>query len=70
MGSACELECEAILSGDLGFMTPSVEREIVGSIGLVKRTLGKLIACVVVPKHPSPTMSRTSSAIDRRRQKK
>ena len=43
MGSACELECETILSGDLAFVAAEKQDAILDAIIQVKRMLGGLI---------------------------
>ncbi|PYQ70526.1 MAG: diversity-generating retroelement protein bAvd family protein [Acidobacteria bacterium] len=43
MGSACELECETILSFDLAFITEIVHDTILASVVEIKRMLGGLI---------------------------
>jgi hypothetical protein len=40
MGSACELECETILSCDLVFITETVQKQTVDAVIQVKRMLG------------------------------
>lgn len=44
MGSACELECETILSFDLAFITEAVQNEILDVIIQIKRMMGGLLA--------------------------
>jgi hypothetical protein len=44
MGSACELECETILSDDLAFITEGVQEEILDTIIQIKRMLGGLLS--------------------------
>ena len=44
MGSACELECETILSYDLAFITESLQEEILDTIIQIKRMLGGLLS--------------------------
>jgi four helix bundle protein len=44
MGSACELECETILSFDLAFITESLQEEILDTIIQIKRMLGGLLS--------------------------
>lgn len=44
MGSACELECELILSVDLSFITESSTEEALNRLTEVKRILGGLIS--------------------------
>ena len=43
MGSACELECETILSCDLAFITETVQKQTVDAVIQVKRMLGGLM---------------------------
>jgi four helix bundle protein len=42
MGSACELECETILSFDLAFITEAMQEEILDKLVQVKRMLSSL----------------------------
>src|SRR6059058_4258165 len=44
MGSACELECETILSYDLAFITESLQEETLDIIIQIKRMLGDLLS--------------------------
>ena len=44
MGSACELECETILSFDLAFITGALQEEILDTIIQIKRMLGGLLS--------------------------
>ena len=44
MGSACELECETILSFDLAFITEPLQEEILDTIIQIKRMLGGLVS--------------------------
>jgi four helix bundle protein len=44
MGSACELECETILSFDLAFITEALQEEILGTLIQIKRMLGGLLS--------------------------
>ena len=44
MGSACELECETILSFDLAFITEAVQEEILDTLIQIKRMLGGLLS--------------------------
>ena len=44
MGSACELECETILSFDLAFITEAVQDEMLAVILEIKKMLGGLIS--------------------------
>jgi hypothetical protein len=43
MGSACELECETILSCDLVFITETVQKHMLDAVIQVKRMLGGLM---------------------------
>jgi four helix bundle protein len=43
MGSACELECETILSFDLVFITEATHERILAALIEIKRMLGGLI---------------------------
>ncbi len=49
MGSACELECETILSFDLAFITESVQERILAALLEIKRMLSGLMQTLVVP---------------------
>ena len=42
MGSACELECETILSFDLAFITEAMQEQILEELIQIKRMLGSL----------------------------
>jgi len=42
MGSACELECETILSFDLAFITEAMQEQILEKLIQIKRMLGSL----------------------------
>jgi len=44
MGSACELECETILSFDLAFITEGAQEEILETLIQIKRMLGGLLS--------------------------
>jgi four helix bundle protein len=44
MGSACELECETILSYDLAFITEAAQDAILDTVIQIKRTLGGLLS--------------------------
>ena len=44
MGSACELECEIILSFDLAFITEVVQEELLDALIQIKRMLGGLLS--------------------------
>ena len=63
MGSACELECEAMLSLDLVFITEAAQNQILAILIDVKRMLSGLIACLVVskPRPRAPVQSRSAS---------
>lgn len=43
MGSACELECEVVLSFDLAFITDAAHEEVLSVIAELKRMLSGLI---------------------------
>ncbi len=49
MGSACELECETILSFDLVFITATVQERVLAVLIEIKRMLGGLIRRLVCP---------------------
>jgi four helix bundle protein len=44
MGSACELECETILSYDLAFITEAAQDAILDTVIQIKRMLGGLLS--------------------------
>jgi four helix bundle protein len=44
MGSACELECETILSYDLAFITEAAQDAILETVIQIKRMLGGLLS--------------------------
>jgi four helix bundle protein len=44
MGSACELECETILSFDLAFITEAAQEQMLDVLIRIKRMLGGLLA--------------------------
>jgi hypothetical protein len=44
IGSACELECEAILSYDLAFITETAQEQLRDGLLQIKRMLGGLLA--------------------------
>lgn len=57
-GSACELECEVVLSGDLGYLDPEAQAELESSIIAGKRMLGALIRRVQrMASSPVPPMT-------------
>jgi four helix bundle protein len=43
MGSACELECEVVLSADLGLLTMPVQEQMLDIVQEVKRMLSGLV---------------------------
>src|SRR5437762_3143838 len=43
MGSACELECELVIAGDLAFLTPNRREEALTDVREVKKMLVGLI---------------------------
>jgi four helix bundle protein len=49
MGSACELECETILSYDLAFITEALHEQILAVLIEIKRMLSGLIGSLIVP---------------------
>lgn len=49
MGSACELECETILSFDLAFITEALQEHILAALIEIKRMLSGLIGSLVEP---------------------
>ena len=49
MGSACELECEMILSFDLVFITEATQDRILAVLIEIKRMLGGLISRLICP---------------------
>jgi len=54
MGSACELECETILSFDLVFITEALQERILAVLIEIKRMLGGLIRRLVCPTRRKP----------------
>ncbi len=48
MGSACELECETILSFDLAFLTECVQERLLDAISEIKRMLSGLIGSLTL----------------------
>ena len=44
MGSACELECETILSFDLAFITEAAQEQVLDAVIQIKRMLGGLLS--------------------------
>ena len=54
MGSACELECETILSFDLVFVTEAVQERVLAVLIEIKRMLGGLIRRLVCPLRRRP----------------
>jgi four helix bundle protein len=51
MGSACELECELILSYDLAFIVEAAMEEALASLIEIKRMLSGLISSLFVIRH-------------------
>jgi hypothetical protein len=64
MGSACELECEAILTFDLAFITEAWQERILAVLIEIKRMLSVLISSLVVPsrRHQGRANRRTREA--------
>jgi four helix bundle protein len=58
MGSACELECETILSVDLAFITQAVHEEILDTLIQIKRMLGGLLSRLGWGRLPDQTRNR------------
>jgi len=54
MGSACELECETILSFDLVFITEAVQERVLAVLIEIKRMLGGLKRRLVCPLRRRP----------------
>jgi four helix bundle protein len=50
MGSACELECETILSFDLAFITSSTQDQLLRAVTEVKRMMSGLMKSLVCSK--------------------
>jgi len=63
MGSACELECETILSLDLSFMTEALQNQILERVREIERMLTGLIRSLE-PRRPR--RSKTTSAAEAR----
>jgi four helix bundle protein len=57
MGSACELECETILSYDPAFITETAQDAILDTVIQIKRMLGGLLG-----KNPGPAASQCRRA--------
>jgi four helix bundle protein len=49
MGSACELECEVILSWDLEFVSEAAHERVVAVVVEIKRMISGLIGSLVCP---------------------
>ena len=56
MGSACELECETILSFDLAFITEAMQEQILEKLIQIKRMFGRAWSARFFP------VSRSSAA--------
>ena len=54
MGSACELECETILSYDLAFITEAAQEAILDTVIQIKRMLGGLLSRLGWGRIPDP----------------
>jgi four helix bundle protein len=54
MGSACELECETILSYDLAFITEAAQDAILDTVIQIKRMLGGLLSRLGWGRIPDP----------------
>jgi four helix bundle protein len=54
MGSACELECETILSYDLAFITEAAQDAILETVIQIKRMLGGLLSRLGWGRIPDP----------------
>jgi four helix bundle protein len=55
MGSACELECELIIAGDLGLVIAATQGETLSALEEVKRMLAGLMGKVVPPRPRTDT---------------
>ena len=70
MGSACELECETILSLDLAFITESIQKQILDVLIPTKQMLSGLASSLVVqPKRPrrqKGSVKRSRAAVESR----
>ena len=66
MGSACELECETILSFDLLFIAEAIQEQLLAVLIEVKRMLSGLISRLVVQRQshrrPESRSERTAEA--------
>jgi hypothetical protein len=60
MGSACELECETILSYDLAFITEAAQDAILDTVIQIKRMLGGLLSRLGWGRIPDPARRRAS----------
>jgi hypothetical protein len=54
MGSACELECETILSYDLAFITEAAQDAVLETVIQIKRMLGGLLSRLGWGRIPDP----------------
>ncbi len=54
MGSACELECETILSYDLAFITEAAQDTVLETVIQIKRMLGGLLSRLGWGRIPDP----------------
>ena len=75
--SACELECELILSCDLAFITEAAMNEFVAVVVEIKRMLSGLIAQMVVRQNRAPRrndandlLAQLKSLLDEREKKR
>jgi four helix bundle protein len=53
LASACELECELILSCDLGLIPMSTKEAVLGRLSETKRMLGGLITRLAIQRKPN-----------------
>jgi four helix bundle protein len=62
MGSACELECETILSFDLAFITEAMQEQILEKLIQIKRILGSLASKLLSSIEKQRRLRRSSKA--------
>jgi four helix bundle protein len=63
MGSACELECETILSFDLAFITEAMQEQILEKLIQINRMLGSLASKLLSSIDKQRRLRRSSKAV-------
>jgi four helix bundle protein len=63
MGSACELECETILSFDLAFITEAMQEQILEKLIQIERMLGSLASKLLSSIDKQRRLRRSSKAV-------